>query len=152
MARGSDEVRASLPIDEHDTVMHRFSRRPISLSKVGVVLLAVRLALAISDRMILSGRNTRLEGPHCFLCEPSRDLVFFACDDFFALAGLGPVVDGYSVLAAKTHLKSMADMPSQLAQKRDAVVQVLRVCPETSGGITKFSEHEADGVKPQHRQ
>ena len=25
-----------------------------------------------------------------------------------------------------------------------ATVRVLRVCPKTSGGITKFSEHEAD--------
>src|SRR5262249_23473826 len=29
---------------------------------------------------------------------------------------------------------------------------VLRVCPKTSGGITKFSEHEADLGKPQKRQ
>src|SRR5262249_18171734 len=30
--------------------------------------------------------------------------------------------------------------------------QPIRVCPKTSGGITKFSEHEADGGKPQKRQ
>src|SRR5260370_4710640 len=28
----------------------------------------------------------------------------------------------------------------------------LRVCPKASGGITKFSEHEADWGKPQERQ
>jgi hypothetical protein len=91
--------------------------------------------------MTQSACDTRCDEQNCFLCDPSRDLVFFTCDDFFALAGLGPVVDGYSVLAARPHLKSMADMPSQLAQKRDALVHVLRDRLSRKYGGCLITEH-----------
>src|SRR6266571_3809628 len=62
----------------------------------------------------------------CFLCEPARKLVFFESPAFFALAGLGPVTDGYSVFATKEHVKSMADLPGLLRSQRDALVESVR--------------------------
>jgi len=37
-----------------------------------------------------------------------------------------------------------SDSPELYADRLRAFRQGLRVCPKTSGGITKFSEHEAD--------
>ena len=62
----------------------------------------------------------------CFLCSPSEDLQFFESENFFALAGLGPVVDGYCVIAAKAHSRSMADITANLRAERAEFVQKLR--------------------------
>jgi hypothetical protein len=46
----------------------------------------------------------------CFLCNPPRDLVYAEAAEAFALAGLGPLVPGYSVAAARSHIRSIADI------------------------------------------
>lgn len=58
----------------------------------------------------------------CFLCAPESDLVFFDGLEAFALAGLGPVVPYYSVVACKAHVPSASDA------QRDGigVIDVLR--------------------------
>jgi diadenosine tetraphosphate (Ap4A) HIT family hydrolase len=58
----------------------------------------------------------------CFICSPSPELVFLESKNFYALAGLGPVVDGYCIIAAKSHVKSMADVPAALLDERSAFV------------------------------
>jgi diadenosine tetraphosphate (Ap4A) HIT family hydrolase len=81
------------------------------------------------------------EGQGCFLCDPPRDLIFFECADFFALAGLGPVVQGYSLVAAKAHIKSMADLPASLRRKRDTLVRQLREQLSRKYGCCLITEH-----------
>lgn len=80
-------------------------------------------------------------GQECFLCAPPRDLLFFECADFFALAGLGPVVDGYSILAAKSHIRSMADLPNSLRKQRDLLVQNLAGQLSQKYGSCLVTEH-----------
>ncbi len=80
-------------------------------------------------------------GHHCFLCDPPLDLIFFQRADFFALAGLGPVIDGYSLVAATEHIKSMADVPAQLGAKRDALVRTLRDRLSHKYGRCLVTEH-----------
>jgi len=53
--------------------------------------------------------------------------------------------DFYSIVAVQNHI------PIRFVVCEDGstddtvpVIERLRVCPKTSGGITKFSEHEAD--------
>jgi len=45
----------------------------------------------------------------CFLCEPDQALVYAEAPLSFALCGLGPIVDGYSVVATRDHTLSCAD-------------------------------------------
>ena len=45
----------------------------------------------------------------CFLCAPDRALVYAESTASVALCGLGPVVDGYSVVATRDHVRSCAD-------------------------------------------
>ena len=46
----------------------------------------------------------------CFLCAPLKDLIFARCDSAFALTGLGPILPGYTVVAATQHSASAADV------------------------------------------
>ena len=47
----------------------------------------------------------------CFLCAPESTLVYHRDSPIFAMAGIGPVVDGFSVIAHERHVLSMADIP-----------------------------------------
>jgi diadenosine tetraphosphate (Ap4A) HIT family hydrolase len=81
------------------------------------------------------------EGRHCFLCSPSAELVFLESENFYALAGLGPVVDGYCVVAAKSHVKSMADVPLGQAGERDAFITLVRNRLIAMYGTCLITEH-----------
>ena len=53
----------------------------------------------------------------CFLCDPDPRLVFKSSESFVALLGFGPVIEGYSLIATRSHLPSMFDLPdSQVAE------------------------------------
>lgn len=55
----------------------------------------------------------------CFLCEPAPDLVYSVSENFFAMLGLGPISEGYSLIAAREHVTSMLDLPT--AQRSELV-------------------------------
>jgi hypothetical protein len=61
----------------------------------------------------------------CFLCEPAPDLVYAESENFFAMLGLGPISEGYSLIAARTHAPSMLDLP--VAQRHELVGFTKRV-------------------------
>src|SRR6266478_6964405 len=48
----------------------------------------------------------------CFLCTPENDLIYHSDTAAFALCGLGPIVEGYSVVATRNHARSSADLTS----------------------------------------
>lgn len=45
----------------------------------------------------------------CFLCRPDESLVFDRSQEGVALCGLGPIVNGYTVVGTSVHVKSAAD-------------------------------------------
>jgi hypothetical protein len=49
----------------------------------------------------------------CFLCEVPLDLMYTESETAIALCGLGPLVPGYTVVGAKAHVASAADVSSQ---------------------------------------
>jgi hypothetical protein len=55
--------------------------------------------------------DTRLTGSneHCFLCAPETALVYELNGTGIALCGLGPLVAGYSLVATRSHIRSVAD-------------------------------------------
>jgi hypothetical protein len=47
----------------------------------------------------------------CFLCNPIRQFIYAENQNFFAMLGLGPLIEGYSLIATKAHVASMIDLP-----------------------------------------
>lgn len=82
----------------------------------------------------------------CFLCNPSHDLVFLDNQGFVALAGLGPIVEGYSLIAAKAHVTSMADIPAESHSARDAFVNLVRSRLSNQYGSCLITEHGRMGI------
>jgi len=52
----------------------------------------------------------------CFLCSPNEGWVWAKSDDFFAMAALGPIVEGMSIVASRAHVRSMFDVPTELSE------------------------------------
>src|SRR5437660_1680945 len=80
-------------------------------------------------------------GPGCFLCEPPADLIFHESANFLGIAGLGPIGEGYCLMAAKQHVKSMADIPVPLRPERDELVEKFRDRLSRRHGSCLVTEH-----------
>jgi diadenosine tetraphosphate (Ap4A) HIT family hydrolase len=78
---------------------------------------------------------------NCFLCELPSDLVISETQHFAVLAGLGPIVNGYCLLAAKTHTRSMADVPQDLRSERSQFLLTLRSSLIKLFGSCLVTEH-----------
>jgi len=65
--------------------------------------------------------------PECFLCNPSKDLVFARSESFYAMAGLGPIVEGYTILSAREHWRSFFDVPESLLGEYYEFVEIVRM-------------------------
>jgi hypothetical protein len=52
----------------------------------------------------------------CFLCEVPQDLMYAESETAIALCGLGPLLPGYTVVGAKAHVASAADISSRDTQ------------------------------------
>ena len=46
----------------------------------------------------------------CFLCNPDRSLVYKEEGPFYAMLGVGAIMEGYSIIATKEHIPSMLDL------------------------------------------
>lgn len=77
----------------------------------------------------------------CFLCELPPDLIVRKSRHFVALAGLGPVVDGYCLLAATAHTRSMADVSKDLRAERSTSLSSLRSALLQLFGSCLVTEH-----------
>lgn len=47
---------------------------------------------------------------HCFLCAPEPEYTWLTSDSFQAVLGLGPIGEGYSLIATREHEPSMIDL------------------------------------------
>lgn len=76
----------------------------------------------------------------CFLCCPDEALVVERQTNTFMMVGLGPITRTYGLLAAKTHIRSMADLwlesSAAITELQDARVALERV-----SGPLLMSEH-----------
>jgi len=78
----------------------------------------------------------------CFLCNPNGALVFHEGSAGIALAGLGPIVDGYTVVASRQHVSSATDLPglalksfcTYAEQIRGKLVEIYGSCLMTEHG------------------
>lgn len=82
-----------------------------------------------------------LEVGDCFLCEPDEALIYWRQAPLIAMAGLGPVVNGYSVLAHERHIRSMADLPDRDLEYMTVFVARLRRELAERFGSCVITEH-----------
>jgi diadenosine tetraphosphate (Ap4A) HIT family hydrolase len=59
----------------------------------------------------------------CFFCNPDRDRILYESEHFYALLGLGAIVEGYTLLVSKQHIRSMFDLPDEM---RNAYIEEKR--------------------------
>ena len=58
-----------------------------------------------------------LQRKDCFLCRPASALLIDVAETAFAIAGLGPIVDGYSVVATVDHIRSLGNEREDMLAK-----------------------------------
>jgi len=77
----------------------------------------------------------------CFLCHPDSDLVYLRNGQFYAMLGIGAILEGYSVLSINSHIRSFFDIPlDQVEQFQDFRYQVRRLLSELYGPVI-ITEH-----------
>jgi hypothetical protein len=69
----------------------------------------------------------------CFLCDPDESLVYHREGRFFAMLGLGPLTEGYSVIGTIEHVPSMLDLDSKGAEELIEFTKTLRALQEVRG-------------------
>jgi len=77
----------------------------------------------------------------CFFCHPDRDRMLYESEHFYALLGLGPIVDGYVLLVAKQHIRSMFDMPPDIRSVYDQEKNYLKQLIHTTYEPAIITEH-----------
>jgi diadenosine tetraphosphate (Ap4A) HIT family hydrolase len=53
----------------------------------------------------------------CFLCHPNDDWIWAESEHYFAMSALGPIVEGMSIVATRSHAKSMFDVSPDLTEQ-----------------------------------
>jgi hypothetical protein len=76
----------------------------------------------------------------CFLCSPANDLAIADRANFRLIAGLGPIVDNYHIIASHFHTRSMADLATEDPRAIDELV-ALRTEIEATVGPSLVTEH-----------
>lgn len=70
----------------------------------------------------------------CFLCRPNAALLAAVGEDGYAVAGLGPLSDGYAVIATHDHLLGLAEADARLRTAYASYAQhVARVLAKNYG-------------------
>ncbi|CAN5449029.1 hypothetical protein BH10ACT3_BH10ACT3_00140 [soil metagenome] len=64
--------------------------------------------------------------PGCFLCTPKVEWVWANGEHYYAMAALGPVVEGMSIVASRAHARSMFDIPEELLPELNEFTSMAR--------------------------
>src|SRR5688572_19457953 len=77
----------------------------------------------------------------CFLCRPDENWVYSSDDKFFVMLVLGPLMEGYSILATKEHIPSMMDL---------SIEDTKHLCEFTQSVRKRLMPHYGDAVMTEH--
>ena len=77
----------------------------------------------------------------CFFCAPEEDRVLYETRHFYVLLGLGPIVEGYAILVAKEHVRSMFDLPEELRAAYETEKRRLKKIITSVYGPPIITEH-----------
>src|SRR5436190_16823427 len=70
----------------------------------------------------------------CFFCNPDESRIVARTQHFFLLCGMGPITEGYVILASKRHSPSMLDLDD------DAFQDFQNVLPQVESFVTRAYE------------
>lgn len=77
----------------------------------------------------------------CFLCSPDDELVFSRANHSVGIAGLGPIVPGYSLFTTSQHWQSIADIEEPVATAFSEFFQETRKKLSDNFGECLITEH-----------
>lgn len=77
----------------------------------------------------------------CFFCDPDRSRVLYDSKHFYVILGLGPIIEGYVLLVAKQHIRSMLDLPIEMRQTYESEKNHLKRIVAQAYGPTIITEH-----------
>ncbi len=77
----------------------------------------------------------------CFLCHPDERLVYLREGSFFAMLGLGPLMEGYSLIATRQHIASMLDLDDAEAAELGEFTALVRQHLEQRYPPASVAEH-----------
>jgi hypothetical protein len=78
---------------------------------------------------------------NCFLCNPDQNWVYAQSEDFYAMLGLGPIVEGYSLIGTVAHVPSMLDLTEADVEKLGAFTARIRELLGSHYGDAIITEH-----------
>lgn len=77
----------------------------------------------------------------CFLCRPASKLLIDSSEEYFTVAGLGPLVNGYAIVATKDHLDNIGRSSSALVRGFSDYVSSIRKALSIEFGGCLLTEH-----------
>lgn len=77
----------------------------------------------------------------CFLCDPEPDLTWLSSTNFRAVLGLGPIGEGFSLIATREHLPSMLDLDQAAAKELIEFTSEVRDRLQPLYGPAVVTEH-----------
>jgi len=77
----------------------------------------------------------------CFLCDPEREWTWKESENFRAVLGLGPIGQGYTLIATREHLPSMFDLDWDLAHELDVFSRSVQQAISEIWGPSVVCEH-----------
>ena len=105
----------------------------------------------VDDKEEIEGEAARTD---CFLCRPSGLLLADVSSEGFAVAGLGPLCDGYTVVATCHHLRGLAEAAPSYRDRFAQYVARLADTLKKRYGACFLVEHgntEICGISPADR-
>jgi hypothetical protein len=81
------------------------------------------------------------ETSSCFLCDPEPEYTWANSEHFRAILGIGPVGEGFTLIAAREHESSMLDVPSDQVDDLIAFTDLVRRRLDARYGSTVVAEH-----------
>ena len=88
----------------------------------------------------------------CFLCRPSARLLVDCSGEHYAVAGLGPLTDGYMLVATKAHVERLGRSIESASSFADYVQSIRAVLASEWGGclLTEHGNMPVCGIESDH--
>ena len=82
-----------------------------------------------------------LSGVGCFLCDPEPENTWMGSERFRAVLGVGPVGEGFTLIAVREHVSSMLDLDDLAARELSEFTGAVRRRLASLYGPTTVAEH-----------